>query len=323
MSKKKRGTWDFKELRLADKELFADYIGRSEYPANRFSSHFAFLYANSRKPNIKILWKIVDDMLVTFAYTQKGQLYLACLPFGAGDAEKVVDVLIKSLQYCYARNNYNIAATKIDTVNRSQLDFLRASARFDRYFQPKMLEGREVFFGIQNLLTLSGKDLYKIRKKIRQFNREYPQAVIRAFQLSDYEQLLALKTHWNQTSGKKYFSVGDDIPYRTILKNFHDLDHIVMVAEIDGKIAGMASGGPLPQKLSWVYFHKTMLEYKGLAEVMYVEMAKEVNRMNPAIEVMNVGNDSGIGLSVFKQKFQPVQSLERFAVYPKIGARKG
>jgi hypothetical protein len=313
MNNLRLGDWEFQKLGLRDYQIYSDYIKLSDCPTSRFSSNFVYLWANSHRKGIQVLWKIVDGMLATFVITHDNTLYLMCIPFGKGDAEKVVQVLLKCVGFCYKWNKYNRQRTTIDTINGEQLDFLSASPLFHQYFQPKKLEGQEIFFGIQNLLTLAGKEFKLVRQKINRFHNKYPQAVIRKVRSDDSEQLLQLKREWNQQKGHP---VADDIPFRAVLAHHQQMEHILLVAEVDAKIVGMISGGPLPNGLSWVYFQKALHDYTGLSEVLYVELAKEINKVNPEVKLMNVGSDYGGGLKAFKDKFRPVLSLDRYTVIP-------
>ncbi len=317
MNNIKLGNWDFNELILEDIDLYSKFIKESDCPTNRFSSNFAYLWANSQAGFARILWKIVDGLLVTFVFTRKNTLYIMCLPFGQGDADKVIDVTYQCLRYCNVWNRGNASETKVDTINSSQYDFLKNSSRFHRYFRLRKLMGLERFYGIENLLALSGKKFSNVRMKINKFNRNYPQAVIRNYEPGDFEQLLLLKEHWNQTAGKKYAGVFDDVAYRAVLKHYKELDHVILVGEVESQIAGMISGGPLPNGESWSYFLKTRSDFDGLSELLQVELAKTINRINPHIERINVGSDHGAGIQAFKKKFNPVLSLERFVVYPR------
>ena len=62
------GKWSFNVIDISDKALYSKYIGKTQYPANLWSSNFDFLWAISQSPARKVLWKLVDDMLVTFGY---------------------------------------------------------------------------------------------------------------------------------------------------------------------------------------------------------------------------------------------------------------
>mgnify|MGYP003904714965 CR=1 FL=1 len=160
------GSWSFNEIKLEDINMYDEFIKNTEYPANLWSSNFAYLWASGQSSSRKILWKIIDNLLVTFAYSKKGTLYLMCLPFGRGSPEDITNVLKKCLMYCYKCNNNNTSKSVIRMVNSMQLEFLRKSPSFNEKFKTIPLVGLEKHFSIKNLVNLEGKEFRSVRKKI-------------------------------------------------------------------------------------------------------------------------------------------------------------
>lgn len=307
------GNWSFNVIKIGDIDLFSDYIKRTEYPANLWSSNFAFLWAVSQSPIRKVLWRIVDDMLVTFGYMKSGTLYLICLPFGPGNPDKVTGVLYKCLKYCDTWNGNT--GTVLKVVNSMQVEFLEKSDVFNKYFRLVPLMGLEKHFSIQNLLSLPGKEFETVRRKINKFHRLYPNVVIRKYRTSDFENAIGLGNKWNDTSGQKYSHILDSVYFPSIIKHCSNLDHLVLVVELNAELIGMVSGGELPTGQSWWCLSKFLNEYSGLSELLIVELAKEINKNNPNIELMNAAEDMGPGgLRFFKERFRPVLDLKRYAV---------
>ena len=307
------GKWSFNVIDISDKALYSKYIGKTQYPANLWSSNFDFLWAISQSPARKVLWKLVDDMLVTFGYLRSGSLYLICLPFGAGSIDKVFQVVTYSLQYCADWNRSKDPGTVIKVVNEQQLEFLKQHPKFNDYFHVTGLVGKEKFFSIQKLLTLNGKDFGTIRRKVNKFKRTCPKVLVREYRKEDYSSVMKLGDYWSESSGQKYSYVFDNIYFHEIIKHCKELEHIVLVVENEGKVIGMVSGGPLPNGEAWWCLSKFMNDYDGLSEFLVIEIAKEINRINPNIDRMNAAEDLGPGgLRFFKERFRPVLDLRRF-----------
>lgn len=308
----------FNELNIKDKDLYYEYVKKTEYPANLWSANFAFLWSVSQSGTRKILWKIVDDMLVTFSYLRSGELYLTCLPFGMGSPEKVFKVLLKCMRYCYKWNKNDASSTVVKVVNSMQLEFLRKCREFDRYFLCIPLRGLEKHFSIEKLISLSGKDFETVRRKINKFHRLYPNAILRKYKPEDYENVLSLGEYWSDTSGKKYSHIFDNLYFPEIIKHCDELEHLILVVEIEGKMVGMVSGGGLPNGESWWCLSKFMNDYDGLSEFIIVELAKEIHKINPNIQLMNAAEDLGSeGLRFFKERFRPVFDLKRYLIKPR------
>jgi len=311
------GSWSFNEIKLEDKDMYSDYIKDSECPASSFTSNFAYLWGVSNSKGSKILWKVIDDILFTFTYVNKGTLYLNCLPFGKGEPDKVVSILYKVLQYCHEfnKNNNDNSKTMVKIINEAQLGFLRKSQDFDKYFKAIPYSGREKHFSIQKLISLYGKQFEDIRHMINEFHKLYPNAVIRKYQHSDFEAVMNLAEYWSKTSGQKYPHLMDKVYLPEIIKHYDKLDHLILVLEVDGKIVGMASGGELPTGQSWWLSVKFMNDYRGITETLAIGLVKEINRINPKIEFMNAASDIGPGgLRYFKEKFRPVLDYGRYQI---------
>jgi hypothetical protein len=313
------GSWSFNEIELEDMEMYSEYIKNTEYPANLWSSNFAYLWASSQSNRRKILWKIVDGMLVTFAYSRKNVLYLMCLPFGKGNPEEVVAVLFKCLKYCCEWNNNDFSSSIVKTVNSLQMEFLEKAPMFRQCFKTIPLVGIEKHFSIQSIVSLYGKQFRNIREKINKFRKLYPNAIIRKYVPEDYDEILHLGEYWSETSGKKYSRIFDTVYFREIIKHCDELNHLVLVIELENKIIGMISGGELPTGQSWGCLSKFMSEFEGLSEFMIIEFARELHKTNPNIEYENTGSDLGPGgLRFFKDKFRPALNLKRYGIQLKM-----
>ncbi|MDP4088594.1 MAG: phosphatidylglycerol lysyltransferase domain-containing protein [Bacillota bacterium] len=309
------GQWSFNVIDISDKELYSDYIRKTRYPANLWSANFDFLWAVSQSRIRKVLWKIVDNMLVTFGYLLSGPLYLICLPYGEGDVEKVVKAAVDCLRYCADWNKDKDPGTVIKVVNEQQLEFLKQHPGFQDFFRVTGLVGKEKFFSIPKLLSLHGKDFDTIRRKINKFRKTCPGAAVREYREEDFKKVMKLGEYWSETSGKKYSNVFDNIYFREIIRHCRELNHIVLVVEYDGKIIGMVSGGDLPNGQSWWCLSKFMNDYDGLSEFLVIEIARAINRRNHRIELMNAAEDLGPGgLRFFKERFRPALDLKRYVL---------
>jgi hypothetical protein len=311
----KLGTWSFKIIETCDINIYSEYISKSEYPANLWSSNFAFLWAISQSKMRKLIWRFVDGMLATFVYLSTGELYLICLPYGKGNPDKVCEVVYKCLSYCYHINNNNAANSVVKVVNEQQLQFLKQADKFNYYFKTIGLVGLEKHFSISKIISLEGKEFDTIRRKINKFKRVHPSVTVRKYTDDDYEKVMKLGEQWSNTSGQKYSYIFDDVYFHQIVKYWHKLEHLILVVEEKDQIIGMVSGGELPTGQSWWCLSKFINEYDGLSELLVVELAKEIHKINPSIELMNAAEDLGPGgLRFFKERFRPVLDLRRYVI---------
>ncbi|WP_102347714.1 phosphatidylglycerol lysyltransferase domain-containing protein [Bacillus sp. Marseille-P3661] len=313
----KLGDWQFFSLRLKDKEIYTKYVMKTQYNQNLFSSNFDLLWSSSGPMYGNVLWRIVDGMLVVFRLYQNRTLKIAFLPLGEGKIEHVTEVLYKCALFCHEWNGGDKSKSVVLGVNHSQLTCLNELNSFKQKFRCVQRMGVERHLSVQKLLELKGSEFEKVRYAINRFKRDYPNVRIRRGTINDFASLVKLKQDWNQTLGKKYPKIRDDSRYRRILKYQKKLNHIVLVAELDGQIIGMYTGGILPHGQAWAGLHKKREEFDGLSEYLYVEFAKEIHRINPSVETINLGTDIGVGsgLRNFKNKFRPVLNEERYSLY--------
>ena len=312
------GKWDFHEIKLEDIKLYSEFIKATQYPANLWSSNFAYLWASSQSNLRKILWKVVEDMLVTFGLSYKNSLYLFCLPFGEGNPEKLMDVVLKCLKYCYDWNKQENNRTMVRMINHNQLEYLRNCSEFDNLFRLVTFQGIERHLDVKKLVTLTGKDFSTVRNKINRFHRENPNTVVRKYQKSDYEELIELGKHWGSIAGRKDANLFDKLYYPELIKHCDELSQIILVVQNGNQIIGMVSGGELPTGQAWGSLLKYEAGIPGLSELLSVEFARELNTINPMLEMINVGSDLVPGgLRDYKLKFRPVLNLKRYQIYLK------
>lgn len=314
------GKWDFNEIKLEDIDRYAEFIQATKYPANLWSSNFAYLWASSQSRLRKVLWKTIDGLLATFGHSSKNTLYLFCLPMGAGNPEQVTDVLLKCLKYCYEWNNRENNRTMVRMINHNQLEFLRGCPEFDRLFRLVTLRGIERHLEVEKLVVLSGKDFGTLRNKLHKFQRENPDAVWRRYQKDDYRTLIKLGNDWDREAGRKYRHIFDRAYYRGLIRHCDELQQSLWVVENGGSIMGMVAGGELPTGNAWGSLLKYRDGIPGLSEVLSIAFTREIHQLNPDIKLINIGSDLGAGgLRDYKLKFRPVLNLKRYQMYLKQG----
>ncbi len=312
--------WKIEELDISDANLYAKYIKETNYQVNVWSSNFSYLWAHTKSNNLKIFKAYIDNMLVTIILYKNGRLYLPCLPFGKGDAEHIIHVLLKCANFFYIWNleskykNMSI----VNPINSVQLEFLNRSKRFENLFKVEKLTGLERHFSINKLIELKGREFSNIRNKRNKFCKTYPNALVRRYKKTDFNSVMKVGNYWKNTSGKKYKRIIDGFYFESIIKNYQTLNHIILVVELDGEIIGMTSGEILPTGQAWGCLTKYKKEYTGLTEFLTVSIVKEINKIDPKVQFINVGSDLGSkGLAFSKERYRPVMSYERYAVFYK------
>lgn len=316
--KVKIGKWNFTEIQPQDRDLYAEYIKVSLCPANLWSSNFAYLWAVSRSSLRAVLWKVVDGLLVTFGHSYKNSLYLFCLPFGKADAAQLAEVVYDCLKYCFQWNNQENHRTLVRMINEQQWEFLSNGLQDQSRFKLVTYQGIERHLDLTKVTALSGKDFSTVRTKVNKFHREHPEAIFRSYRGTDYPEVIALGRQWNSIAGRKYTKILDRVYYRELVEHAGELQQRILVVEQDRQIIGMVAGGELPTGQAWGSLLKYREGIPGLSEALTVAFAQELQRLNPRLQLLNVGSDLGPGgLRDYKLKFRPVLNLKRYQVYLK------
>lgn len=305
-------------ITLSDKELYSNYIKKTEFPVNVWSGNFTYLWSYNNSKFVKIFKFFLDDMLVTLILNSKGRIYLPTLPFGNANTEKLLTVLIKcgELFYEWNKESQNLAKALVNPINQPQLNFIESHPLYKRYFHVEELTGLERHYLVSNLANLSGNIYSRIRHKVNKFNRTYPHMIIRHYNEKDYPQVIALGKLWEKNSGQKYKRIIDNFYFKPIIQNYRQLGHIILVIELDGKIIGMTTAEILPTGNAWGCLTKFDKTYYGLSEKLTVEIAKYINSINPHVETINTGSDLGSeGLATYKERLRPIYNYKRYALF--------
>ncbi len=306
-----------RELNIEDAQLYSKYIKSSSYFTGLWASNYPYIWCISRLKSLKVVWKIIDNMLVTFILTKKQFMYMWCLPFGQGNADHVLKVTVKSLLLCNEWNNLNNIKRHayVNLLNERQILFLSSSKKFRKTFLYKQYKSKEIIWSLEKLVKLEGKNFREIRATRNKLIREHPSIILREYTSSDYENVIALKELWNKTSGKKYKKITDQHLFNQILHNYKELDELIYVATIEERVVGFVTGSILPNGIAWGCISKADPNIKGLSIFLYIEFAKILKAKDPSVNLLHVGSDNNEkGLQQFKDKFRPVEKLHLYAL---------
>jgi len=297
--------------------MYNAYAAAAEYSTTVFSSNFAYVWGN-QGPGSVVLWKEIDGMLALFKYNRRyGTMHLPILPLGPGSPDHAAGVLLQAMSLCRDWNRSKGTRTRVRVIDDLQYAFLRRSRVFRRYFRCVELEGMERHASVRELLTLHGDAFRTVRHALRRFGHVYPEARIRRAEERDREPLLELKREWDATAGSKYKKVWDDVFFNNLLRHAAALEQSTLVLDVGGTIAAAGICGVSPNGQGWYSWLKYREQFPGANTVMYVELAKEVHRLHPDAELINLGHDAGVsnGLRAFKNKFRPVLNTKRLRVF--------
>jgi len=311
------GDWTFRRLELEERGMYDAYAAASDYPITVFSSNFAYIWGNPG-PGSVVLWKEIDGMLALFKYHRRyDTLHLPILPLGPGSPDHVAGVLLKAMSFCREWNRSKNTRTRVRVIDDLQYAFLSRSRVFRNYFRCVVLDGMERHASVRELLTLPGSEFRPVRYALRRFEHEFPEARVRRAEERDRDALLELKREWNESAGAKYTKVWDDVFFNNLLNHAAPLGQSVLVLDVGGTIAAAGICGISPNGQGWFTWLKYRKRFPGASSVMYIEIAKEVHRLHPDAELINLGHDAGVsgGLRAFKNKFQPVLDTKRLRVF--------
>lgn len=304
VSKKiKVGDFEFNELGMEDSDIYYKYLLASPFDTNMWNMNFTYVFTFNDSNTRKVLWQVINDMLCIFVLGNDEKLSLLHIPIGACDRKQLNNTILKCLKMCAKVNGKTVYDCEIREVSDVHKDWI-----MEKYFKlNKSSFGLEHHYDIERTASLEGSDFKYVRRKIRKFEKEYPDAKWREANEADWDGLLQLQRAWEETAGEKYFRIIDATYYRCAIKNCEELKHRIFVVTLHNRIIGMISGAILPTGQGWCFLRKPLNNYDGLSEYLIWKLCDELK--GNGAQLLNDGGDGNSkGLRFFKERFNPVQS---------------
>lgn len=174
---------------------------------------------------------------------------------------------------------------------------------------------------LELISNLEGNIFGSKRNLVNRFNKENPDFKILNINLQNEEnqnEIIKMFGIWLEVRGKSEEEANHEL---TAIKRFlsaEDKSRLVCIGlYIEDDIAGFAAAELLNNDFSIFHFVKGNTRYKGIFEVLYNSIAKELMKHNR--KYFNIEQDLGIpGLRVSKEQWNPAFYLKKYTIKRKI-----
>ena len=161
----------------------------------------------------------------------------------------------------------------------------------------------------QDLVNLPGKKLAKKKNLISQFHRLYPDNQTREITSSDSNEILDFCIKWRsfQTNSDEYMTAEAEA-IKIIFNNWDMFPCEGLKLYANGILCSFTVWSPQTTDMATVHFEKSNPNYKGAAQVINNQIAKEILKKN--FKYINREQDMGdVGIRQAKHSYQPYRML--------------
>jgi len=290
------------KISLKDQGVFLKYLSLKKHDLSVYAFENIYIW----KGLFDIYWEVFDDSLCVFFKDKIGCfLYLSPLT-----KELKVKVIEKAFGVMSSMNS-NEQVSRIENIEEQELDDYR---RFGYRITQKFCE---YICSRERLANLSGVAYKHKRASANYFMKNYAYEYL-PFSRADAKPCLALYVLWSSQRKENYKDkiyqgmIGDSLKSLKILfESYKKLNCIGRIVKIDNRIKGFTFGFKLNQDTFCVLYEITDLSVKGLAQFIFSEFSRELERY----KYINIMDDSGLdNLKKAKLSYKPVRLVSSYIV---------
>ncbi|MDI6719946.1 MAG: phosphatidylglycerol lysyltransferase domain-containing protein [Methanomicrobiales archaeon] len=284
---------DFREVTLADRDLFRRYYARfpQEHSDNTFTNMVAWnAYAHYRFAQVR--------ESIVLASTIDGRTIFR-VPIGPPDAELLEETIRLAV-----REGGDTPLAILDSASREKV----AAAYPDLPLHPRR-NYFEYVYRASDLAELRGRRYLNIRRQLNRFRRRCTYAVdaMGPDDLADVREFLLEWCDWRDCESHPILAHEKEAILRT-LDHFQELGIEGRTIRVDGRVASMALFEPLNETTAVVHFEKGLPDCEGIYKAMNAETARVLAERFPFI---NRESDLGnAGLRESKMRYHPHHMVE-------------
>ena len=279
-----------KEIKLEDRELFLNYIGKSENSTLSFTTLFTWSFDE------RIRYDVVDDCLV-LVFCGKNNCLCTC-PYGNGDK---VSALKKTYDYMKSTGKPSFA---LMTEEQGKM----LNEIFPDEFEIVADENNaDYVYLTEDLINLKGKKYQQKRNHLNAFLKNYEYSYER-LSMENLDEIKELFYKWHRTQTNH--DVGDS--EKATMRFLDNMDKLGVIAggiRVDGKLVAFSAGEAITDDMAHVPMEFADTDYRGAFNV--------INRDFCANEwknykYINREEDMGVeGMRYAKRAYNPVKMTQK------------
>ena len=288
---------EFKSVGVGDRKIFEQFYPY-RYHRNAESSFgnlcaYSFLYSGE--------YAIVDNCLVTRVHYPTPKEVSYHYPFGFGDCERVLDLLIED-----ARENnlpMSMVCRKEDLAQRHR-ELFEFEAKRDFF---------DYLYLREDLQYLKGRKYQAKRNHINKFSSLY-NWTFSPLRTEDMEECMCLEELWLQDAVLKNPNAETDYQnekriIRFLIENMEDLGVVAAAVRVEGKIVAFSLGSSINNDTFDVHIEKADRNFEGAFAIINQQMAEHLPQN---FKYINREEDLGLeGLRKAKLSYHPYMLIEK------------
>ncbi len=296
----------FKEIELADKELYDKYFRIKQYPSIDYN--FTNLYAYREQ------WPIWHAIHNNHLCVKCGSIYEAekyyLMPVGEGDTAQVIKDL-----YSYEKSLGKdfFAFVGVTLEGKKELE-----AMFPGKFEYEdCREYYEYIYLSEDLINLKGKKYHAKRNHINKFKVLFPDYQYIPFSEAIKEDFLATIDEWCKGMD---CDENEDLKHEKkaildLLEHYEELELKGAIIKIKDKIVACTLGQQMTDDMAVIHIEKADTDYQGAYAIINQSFCE---REFSSLKYINREEDLNIeGLRKAKLSYNPIRLVEKYAAYLK------
>jgi len=294
-----------RELKIADKKIFEEYLSLTSFPTGAYSFSNIFVW----KKLFNIFWYKIDGALCVF-FKGAGSCFMYVEPLKKKVTKKI-------LNKCFAimdENNTNKSFSRIENIHlKKRKQYEKLGFIFKGQFP-------EYVYLRKDIAELKGNKYKSQRAEYNYFKKHYNFKYI-PFSLKDTKSCLNLLGKWskqlkNRNTDSYFHSLLDDScrVQNFAFEYFRQLGIIGRIIKIRGRVAGYTFGYTLNNQVLCVFFEVCDYKFKGISKYIFSEFCREFSKF----KYVNVLDDSGIeSIRKTKLQFKPAFIAKTGSIFKK------
>lgn len=292
-----------KPLLLKDKPLFDKFFKKDVHSLSSFSFVNIFIWRDF----FDFFWGIIEGNLCIFAKNKIG-CFMYLPPVGG-------EVSARLLEDCFKLMNTENLDRNISRIENIEEKDREAFCRKNLILKEK---DSEYIYPAKSLINLSGNNFKAKRAVYNYFLKNYNFEYLK-FEPKFKAECLNLYKNWSDSRKLKY----QDSIYQSMLDDnlmvhkrcfdfYKELGLLARIVKIKGKIKAYTFGFKLNKDIFCILLEVADLSFKGLAQFIFREFAKELRNF----KFINVMDDSGLeNLKRVKLSYRPLKLVNNYVAY--------
>ncbi len=290
---------NFKPVTLSDKDLYEEYLMKSEPRGCNFS--FANVYCWGKQ-------NLAEEYGCMLTLSQFGKHFIYQYPLGSGDKKTAIDDIIEDAK------ERNIPC-RFSGLLQYECEELEAMFPNKFEFKPNR-DADDYVYDINDLADLKGKKYHGKRNHLNRFYAAHPYFIAEPINDGNIDAVKYMVEKWfshRQVPEGDSFTLEKEALEKAF--NFYkELELETLVIKENDEILAFTMASRICDNMFDVHFEKALIDLEGGYTAINCEFAKYIRSKYPEVEYLNREEDMGLeGLRKAKLSYRPHHMIEKIA----------